>query len=86
MALVEDGVDSACKDALTQWIQAKALMEVLAPELGDAVRRLQTDLSVFQDDVSTPDRATGASMIKVTESFAHMLAEGSAGRRSSRRR
>jgi hypothetical protein len=75
---IDEIIGRASKDALTLWIQAKALTEVLAAELSDAIRRLETDLSVLQDDASTPDRPCGKSLTTVDESFAHMLAQAKA--------
>jgi hypothetical protein len=78
LTLVEAGVDAACGDASTQWIQAKGLMEVLAPGLREPVSRLEADLSALQADVSTPERADGASLTRADASFAHLLAQAKA--------
>ena len=75
VAGVESAVELAASNAVTRWIQAKALVEVLAPELGDAVRTLECHLSRLQGEVSTPGRATGQAWLAVDAAFAHMLAE-----------
>ena len=72
---VERVVGAAVSEAMTQWIQAKALMEVLAPQLGDTVRNLEARLSHLQAEVSTPGRSTAHAWTSVNEAFAHMLAE-----------
>ena len=72
---VEKDVGAAVNEAATRWIQAKALMEVLAPQLGATVRSLEARLSHLQAEVSTPGRSTVHAWTSVDEAFAHMLAE-----------
>lgn len=72
---VERDVGAAVNEVATQWIQAKALMEVLAPQLGVTVRSLEDRLSHLQVEVSTPGRSTAHAWTSVDDAFAYMLAE-----------
>jgi hypothetical protein len=67
-------VYGATERSAVDWIQAKALAEVLAPELGEAIRRVERDLETLRGTAATPGRKLGSDIMKVDESFAAMLA------------
>jgi len=67
-------VGKATTRSSVDWIQAKALAEVLAPELGDAIRQVEQDLESLRGAAATPGREIGARLTRADESFASMLA------------